>query len=191
MAFLLLGIVVTAGTAAAFGGMFSKGKFNENLEDNNVYQALEAKDYGAWLEAIKTAERKPVYADAITEDDFDTLVKIHDARVEARAERQEMHELIDDALESGDYSTWKNLVEDLQRVPPHFEDITADNFDSYVELHEAMQTGDYETVKEIREELGFPMRGNGVGQGAGRGKTMNRGMHNGQCLGQGQGRFSN
>lgn len=199
MAFLLVGIVVTAGSVAAFSGMFNKGRFGENLENDAVYQALENADYDAWVDAMKDAERKPSYADVITQEDFDTLVKMHNARTQERAQRQEIRGLIDDAFETGDYETWKNLVEDLERVPPHFDEITADNFDSYAQLHEAMEDGDFETAQTIREDLGFPSmgygQGNGIGQGAGMGRTMNqgqhKGIHGGQGLGQGQGRFSN
>ena len=77
-------------------------------------------------------------------------------------ERQQMTE----AIESGDYSTWKTLME--QRIEKMKAELTEENFNLLVERHsqmkernqlreqirDALQNGDYETATQLREQLG-------------------------------------
>lgn len=60
-----------------------------------VDAALEAGDYGAWLEAVNNQGRNPKVTEVITEDNFETLVEMHEAK------------------ELGDYQTVKELAEEL------------------------------------------------------------------------------
>jgi len=77
-------------------------------------------------------------------------------------ERQEMTE----AIESGDYATWKALME--ERLDRMKSELTEENFNLLVErynqmkernqlrdqIRDALQNGDYETVAQLREQLG-------------------------------------
>ncbi|MBT3538753.1 hypothetical protein HOF40_03190 [Candidatus Parcubacteria bacterium] len=80
------------------------------------------------------------------------------ASPEHRAEMQEI-------MDSGDYNTWAESVrthaaEDGRDNPRVLENVTADNFNKFIEMHEAMQSGDRDSAQLIREELGM----NGFGK---------------------------
>jgi len=79
------------------------------------------------------------------------------------------------AIENGDYDTWKTLME--ERIEKMKSELTEENFNQIVENHnqmkermeieqqikEAIQNGDYETAVQLREQLsslgGFGPRG--------------------------------
>ena len=79
------------------------------------------------------------------------------------------------AIENGDYDTWKALME--ERIDRMKSELTEENFNQIVENHnqmkermeieqqirEAIQNGDYETAVQLREQLsslgGFGPRG--------------------------------
>ena len=79
------------------------------------------------------------------------------------------------AIENGDYATWKALME--ERIDRMKSELTEENFNQIVERHnqmkenmeieqqirEAIQNGDYETAVQLREQLdslgGFGPRG--------------------------------
>ncbi len=56
------------------------------------------------------------------------------------------------ALENNDYDAWVTATADK----PIAEIITADNFDTLVEIHALRQAGDKESAKALAEELGLP-----------------------------------
>ena len=79
----------------AMSGTITEDKFNKILERHEsmserrgmvkerrdaVEQALETGDYNAWKSAIEGFERTGRIADKITEDNFGTFVKLHEAR---------------------------------------------------------------------------------------------------------------
>ena len=77
-------------------------------------------------------------------------------------ERQKMT----DAIESGDYETWKALME--EKMEKMKAELTEENFNQIVERHgqmkegrelkqqirEAWENGDYETVEQLRTQMG-------------------------------------
>lgn len=76
VAVLLVGLLATR-AVSAFGG-FGKG---QSVERQAIQDALDANDYDAWVEAHETlGVNGPNYADVMTEEDFDTLVKMHQAK---------------------------------------------------------------------------------------------------------------
>lgn len=92
--------------------------------------------------------------------------------------RGQMHtpaqrEQILQAVEDGDYEQWKSLVVVNGQAPKQFENITADNFAKFAEMHKAMEDKDFEKAKALRRDLGFGMGGykmgarHGLGQGKG------------------------
>lgn len=75
---------------------------------------------------------------------------------EQKAQMTEHREQVMQALEAGDYETWSELSEGK----PIAEQITEENFERFVEMHEHMKA-----AKEIQEELGLPGRGMRGGRG--------------------------
>lgn len=73
------------------------------------------------------------------------------------------HEAIEEALEAGDYETWSELIGNH----PMSGQITAENFDQLVQMHELMQAGDREGAQAIVDELG--LQGPGPGGRGGHG----------------------
>ena len=89
----------------------------------------------------------------------------------------ELHDEIEQAIEDGEYETWKELMDGRGRIT---EVVTAENFDTFAEMHEAMEDGDYAKAAELRKDLGLGLhprdgtsyRGNGLHKGWGRGHGM-------------------
>lgn len=81
------------------------------------------------------------------------------------------HEAVQTALENRDYQAWKDEVDSRPRMTDY---ITEENFDQFAEMHELMLAGDREGAQEIRDELGLPDMGRGMGfkKGFGMGKGM-------------------
>lgn len=48
--------------------------------NEKIQQALEAGDHDAWVEAVSTSGRNSRMAETITEENFETYVKLHEAR---------------------------------------------------------------------------------------------------------------
>jgi len=89
---------------------------------------------------------------------------------------------IRDAVESGDYESWKSLMS-AQISEENFEKMTQMH-ELKTELREARETGDDEAVDALMEELKELMpegwKGRGMGAGKGLGKGMRQGNH-GSC----------
>ncbi|MBI5413950.1 hypothetical protein HZA38_00335 [Candidatus Peregrinibacteria bacterium] len=91
----------------------------------------------------------------------------------------EQHEQIKQAIENGDYETWKTLVPENS---PMAQNITAENFSLLKDLYDARKAGDAAKAKEIAGKLGIPVGkfGRGVGMMSwfgGRGGMMGGGQH--------------
>ncbi len=82
----------------------------------------------------------------------------------------ERHEAMEKAFESGDYGTWKNLMQGRGRVT---EVVNKDNFAKFAEAHELAEQGKTAEAKKLRQELGLGLQ-NGSGQGMGMGRGMHR-----------------
>jgi len=84
---------------------------------------------------------------------------------EQRAEMQEHREAMQNAIESGDYESWKSLME--ERVTKLQTRINEENFQKQVEMHEqrgqirelmqqlkeARDSGDEDKITELQEQL--------------------------------------
>lgn len=64
-------------------------------------------------------------------------------------------EALQEAVANNDYDTWYSLVKEKACNPPILEQITAENFYLFNELHQAKEDGDMQRAKEIAEELGI------------------------------------
>jgi hypothetical protein len=83
-------------------------------------------------------------------------------------------EAINKALDTNDYEAWKELVGDRAE-----ENITADNFASFVEAHELMQSGDREGAESIFEDLDIERpRGNRGEMNRGGNQAMREAVEN-------------
>lgn len=70
--------------------------------------------------------------------------------------RRQKNKDVVEALKSGDYETWAEAVAETPRGEYMLERITADNFDSFVEMIELYRADDTEAADAIAVELGLP-----------------------------------
>lgn len=68
-----------------------------------------------------------------------------------KGERGERNPEVKEALENGDYETFKELTADA----PFADEIDEDTFEQLVEAHEYRVAGDHESARAIMEELGI------------------------------------
>ncbi|MDF1496472.1 MAG: hypothetical protein P1P90_00240 [Patescibacteria group bacterium] len=174
------------------------------MNNEEMQKALENRDYNAFLASItKESGTVPKQFEAITADNFNRFVDMHDAmqnkdfetakaiadelglkqpgmRGEGRGQGMQIHtleerEAIRTAAIAGDYQTWFNLVAVDGELPEHLQVINADNFARFSQMHQLM-----DGAKGIREELGLEVGHNG---GQGKGMGGGRGMHRGTGMG--------
>ena len=81
--------------------------------------------------------------------------------------KQEM-EKMQTAIEQGDYTTWKEIIESQPKMTDY---INEGNFAQFSEMHNLMKEGNMEEAQKIRDELELPDRGMGM-----RGMGMHGGM---------------
>lgn len=74
----------------------------------------------------------------------------------------ERHEQMQNALESGNYNAWKELMNGRGRIT---EKITAENFARFAEAYKLAKEGKYEEANKIRQELGLRTGNGGGGNG--------------------------
>ena len=86
-------------------------------------------------------------------------------------------------MDNKDYTAWKTLMQERLNNLPEVKTmnvVNETNFPKFVEMYNLMQAGKVTEAKVIRQELGLPDRGQGVGMGFGRGMHGGRGMMRGQ-----------
>jgi hypothetical protein len=128
--------LVAASSAYAFGG-FPGFQGNEA-----AMQALESRDYGAFVGAVTP--------------------NVPEALFNQMAERVEANAAVESALESADYAAWVQAIESMPRIT---DVITEANFADYVALYNARKSGDFETVRSLAEGLGVgQFNGLGINQ---------------------------
>ncbi|MCF7860629.1 hypothetical protein K9M79_00160 [Candidatus Woesearchaeota archaeon] len=171
LALLTVGLI--AASVSAFGGQFIQGQnkmtgmddrfggqrgMNQlSTEDRElidaqheaIQTAIDNEDYSAWSAAVNTMHE--LRAPDTSEEAFNEILERHS---DMQSNHENM-EAIFEALEDKDYTTWKSLVDDMEQVPPMFEQITEENFEQFADMHTAMQNQDFETAREIRDELGL------------------------------------
>ncbi|MBN2368175.1 hypothetical protein JXC34_04075 [Candidatus Woesearchaeota archaeon] len=171
LALVVVGIVAAAG-ASAFGFGFGQDQEARDV----IRDAIDNNDFDAWKSAVSTA---------LTEENFNQLVEIHQNMGQNRAQFRKQGDEMRDAIEAGDYDAYLEALGNMDTLPPGLETLTEEDFDLLVQIHEARQDGDYETAEELSDELGFdcPMAG-----GFGRGPGMHAGGFSGR--GSGRGKFN-
>lgn len=120
---------------------------------------------GLGIATLSVADSTPAKIwDILTDDQKQ---QIEAMKEEKMAEKEEMMA----AIEEGDYTKWKEIIDSRPKITDY---VNEDNFDRFSEMHKLMQDGDHEGAAEIREELGMPdgmgMKGMGKGHGRMHGK---------------------
>lgn len=72
-------------------------------------------------------------------------------------ERSAIHTEVDEAIQSGDYDAWKEIISESPRGERMLEHINADNFDKFVEAYNLRKEGRelMDKSRLIMEDLGF------------------------------------
>ena len=96
----------------------------------------------------------------------------------------EKETLIQETMNNNDYSAWVEVMEDNSRGRIT-EKVTAENFATFVQMHEAKLAGDEEKFSALQAELGLGQRddsGRGNGSRNGNGHGHGYGHQNQNCL---------
>ncbi|MFA7169374.1 MAG: hypothetical protein WC178_00800 [Candidatus Paceibacterota bacterium] len=147
--------------------------------------AVESGDYASWKAAVETCGNTKILEN-VTEENFARFAEAFKLRESGdldgskaimeelginpvmgenqRGERGEMkmqdkdnHEAVDEAIESGDYETWKSLM-DERGGGKILEIVNADNFSQFAEAKILQSEDKMEEAKAILDELGFPFQ---------------------------------
>lgn len=76
--------------------------------------------------------------------------------VSNRMQRAAQYQQLKEAVKSGDFTTWKDIIAQYPKRAIRFQSINEGNFAKFGEMMEARANGDYETAKQIRGELELP-----------------------------------
>jgi hypothetical protein len=169
-------------------GLWERGKGFSPEAKAKISEAIEKGDYANWK---SLTDGKGRMGETITEENFPLLKELHNANQSgdtAKAEEirkqlglpeskafkgkgghrghgmmidPETRIQIDQAIEKGDYATWKSLTDGKGRMG---ETITEENFPLLKELHNANQSGDNAKAEEIRKQLGLTLFERGKGK---------------------------
>jgi peptidoglycan hydrolase-like amidase len=88
-----------------------------------------------------------------------------DMTEEEKAEMQEQHETMQNAIANGDYETWAELKRS-QITEERFNEIQTrhqERAEFRTAMQEARESGDFSKIKELQEEYGFEGKGFGKG----------------------------
>jgi hypothetical protein len=189
-------LVTTAGVSAIVSADEGNGerapRFNAERQENRQEQRDQMdeifanKDFAAWQELMAD---KP-FKSEMTEENFEKIIQIHELKqagdeegakalaeelglpgkkMEKRKGHMNKPEVME-AIESGDYSAWKELMGD--RGPA--QTITEENFGKFVEMHNLMVSGDKESAQALRDDLGLQDKERG----------FKKGLHSGERSGE-------
>jgi len=80
LALMVVGLLATTGLVGAYKGDYSvKGPDCNEERHEAMETAFESNDYGAWKELMAETGRHPRVVDVVTESNFATFVKAHEA----------------------------------------------------------------------------------------------------------------
>ncbi len=136
MAVLFVGLLVFSGIATAFAGRMTEE------ERDAVKQAVDEGDYDAWKAAVIAT---------LTEEHFNEVVERHAEREEMR----ESKEAVKEAIENEDYEAFLAAVAELDKVPPHFEDVSEEAFLEIVERHQSGNGNKGIGLGRMKQKMGF------------------------------------
>ncbi len=80
LALMVVGLVAAAGLVSAYRGDYTiKGPDCDEERHEAMENAFESNDYSAWKELMTENGKHPRVVDVVTEDNFETFVKAHEA----------------------------------------------------------------------------------------------------------------
>ncbi len=165
---IALGLGIS-GVASAHNAEFRGEKLPEE-QRNQIHQAIQNMDFEAWKEAVPEDHK---FADKMTQEKFEQMAermkqgleegepirghrnfmgKFKKNHKQGKRFSPEQREQMKNALESGDYNAWKELVPEKAEK---LEVINEGNFAQFVEMHQLRKSGDKEGAKAIAAELGL------------------------------------
>lgn len=124
---------------------------------DSMHEALENKDYEAWLEIVpensRNAKIEEAEFEAFAEEQLEKIEEMETQHEEMETQR----EAIETALENLDYEAWYEIMKENERNAQLLEVINADNFDQLLEIHNLKQEGQekFEEAKGLAEDLGI------------------------------------
>ena len=124
--------------------------------------------------ATRQEIRQVVRQKAITDLGLPVDATDEQIRTAQQAKMNETQAKIDAAVQAGDYTAWKSLVQDTPRGQQLLEKVTHENFPRYSEMYDHLKKANV-----IAQELGLQGMG---GPGMGKGMRGLNGMH-GPCRG--------
>jgi hypothetical protein len=120
LAIMLVGVMGTAGIAAAFGGFWGAGFINSE-QRTAIKQAIENNDYNAWKDAIIAT---------LTQENFNKLVE----RYKVISERRELQNAVKQAIKEGNYTAYREAMEKLIGT---YKVMSEEEFNALVERYNA------------------------------------------------------
>ena len=163
IALLLVSLVTSAFAFAGrgFGKEAARGApeffLDTGLHNEAARNALEAGDYSAWKEAMVSQLTEERFNQMLERHNriSDNMVERNQGMAEKRAAMQETRENFQNAIQTGNYNMWKEIMANTPFGAKMAEQITEEKFASFVEMHNARQNSDFETAKQIADELGI------------------------------------
>ena len=173
LSFVLIGGIILTTALVVSGQEAVEGEDTERRHGPSQ-EVKDAIASGSYTDFVNALPEDAKILEVINESNFDQLVQLH--ALKEAGEYEEVKELAEElglprrgghgkrglseeakeALETGSYATFVEAVGEDAKI---LENITAENFDQLVALHEAKEAGNYEEAKAIAEELGLPQRG--------------------------------
>jgi len=172
----LIAVVGIAGASYAYQGNPEVQGPNYSPERHKAMEtSLEEGNYRAWEELMGDRGR---VAEVVTEENFAKFAQAHKLVEQgdlegAREIREELglnqgfqrgglykngkgvdsetREKMWQALETGDYESWKNLKSDR----PFVQGLSQEDFEKLVEVHNLRQEGNFEKASKIKDSLGM------------------------------------
>ena len=146
-------VVASIGSVSAFAGKF----FGiDPKSQENIVNAIKAKDYNAWKEAMSAQ---------MTEENFNKLVERQTAMLQRHGnmsgkqgamspEKLALNREMNQAVKNGSYEAWKTAAE-KSNSSMISKIIDEEHFKTLVQLYQAKQDGNYTKVKELSLQLGL------------------------------------
>lgn len=132
--------------------------------DKMVAGYNQTQNRGMKMQQMNTAVANNDYTtyENITHERFNKMVATHNQTQNMQVRKQQ----IDTAITNNDYAAWKQAMTVNGKLPKFAENITQDNFSTYIKLMQAIQSKDFATAKNLSAELGFQTPQNHMGFGA-------------------------
>lgn len=164
LALMLMGIVAAAGTVSAFGFGFMQDR-------ESIDEAIQNNDFGSWKTTMESQ---------LTQENFNSLVERHNSMSFCR----DIHESLQQAIEEEDYDAYVEAASSSTGCPMPTLELSEEDFEILVGIHQAREEGDFETAHELMAELDLEMP-LGVGPAGGRmhGGMRGKGRGSGNCMG--------